>query len=114
MSSSPAEPVFEGGPIQAFSAPAAPILGERRLPLFFAAVYLSQGLVGIAYEPIAYLLKDVLRLSPAESAAFTAVMTAPFLLKPLLGALSDAFPLLRRRRLPYMLAASSAAVLGWT
>lgn len=86
---------------------------ERLLPLFFAAVYLSQGLVGIAYEPISFLLKDVLRLSPAESAAFTAVMTAPFLLKPLWGALSDALPFGRRRRLPYLLASASAAVLGW-
>jgi hypothetical protein len=86
---------------------------RRRLTLFFVATYLAQGLAGIAYEPISYLLKDVLRLGAGQSAAFTAVMTLPFLLKPLLGLLTDAVPILRLRRRPYLLAASALACSGW-
>ncbi|HAH08207.1 MAG TPA: hypothetical protein DCM05_17060 [Elusimicrobia bacterium] len=86
---------------------------QKGLYPFFAATYLAQGLVGIAYVPIYYLQKDVLRLTPAQSAVFTLVMTLPFLLKPLLGLLTDAFPLFHRRRLPYILIASAATSAAW-
>lgn len=76
------------------------------LLVFFAACYFSQGMAGIIYEPLAYLLKDGLGLSPGESASFTAWMTAPFLVKPLFGLLSDALPLEGRRRRPHLVLAS--------
>ena len=80
---------------------------------FFAATYLAQGLIGAAYLPIAYLQKDILHLSAAQSASFTLVMTLPFLLKPLLGLLTDALPVFGRRRVPYVVAASLLACAGW-
>lgn len=86
---------------------------DRRLYAFFIATYLAEGLIGVAYEPIYFLQKDVLRLTPSQSAAFTLVMTLPFLVKPLLGLLTDAVPLLRRRRLPYIVLAAGAASAGW-
>lgn len=82
--------------------------------LFFIATYLAQGLIGIAYEPIYYLQKDVLGLGVRESGFFAAAMTLPFLFKPVLGAVSDAFPLGGRRRVPYLLLATLATALGWT
>jgi MFS family permease len=87
--------------------------GLSRLYTFFIAVYLAEGLIGIAYEPIYFLQKDVLRLGPAQSALFTFVMTMPFLLKPLLGLFSDAVPLAGRRRVPYLLIASAATSAAW-
>ncbi len=81
--------------------------------LFFIATYLAQGLIGIAYEPIYYLQKDVLHLSVQESGYFAAAMTLPFLFKPVLGAISDIFPLGRRRRVPYLIIATLATAIGW-
>src|SRR5437773_890984 len=86
---------------------------KDRVYAFFIANYLAQGLIGIAYESISYLLKDVLRLSAAGSAAAVAVMSFPFLIKPLFGILSDALPLGRRRRVPYLLLSSAAASACW-
>lgn len=84
-----------------------------RLYLFFAGVYLAQGLVGVAYEPISFLLKDGLGLGPGESASFVAWMTLPFLFKPLLGLVADAVPLAGRRRVPWLVLAGIATSAGW-
>jgi len=81
--------------------------------LFFIANYLAQGMIGIAYEPIGYLLKDVLHLTAGQSATFAAWMSAPFLIKPLFGWLTDAFPLFGRRRGPYLVLWSVATCAGW-
>lgn len=86
---------------------------KDRLPLFFVSVYLAQGLVGAAYEPISYLLKDGLGLGPAEAAGFVAWMTLPFLFKPLLGIISDGLPVAGRRRVPWLVLAAAATSLGW-
>jgi MFS family permease len=84
-----------------------------RVYLFFIATYFAQGMIGIAYQPVAHLLKDTLGLTAAQSATFIAWMTLPLLAKPLLGIITDAFPLLNRRRTPYLLLASAATSAGW-
>lgn len=81
-------------------------VGPDRLLFFFAACYFGQGMAGLIYEPLSYLLKDGLGLSPAESSSFIAWMTAPFLIKPLFGFVSDALPLEGRRRRPHLILAS--------
>ncbi|MFH1724237.1 MAG: MFS transporter [Elusimicrobiota bacterium] len=86
---------------------------KDRIYFFFIATYFAQGMVGIAYEPIAYLLKDDLGLSAAESGVFVAWMTLPFLFRPLMGVVSDALPLGGRRRVPYLLIFSAATTAGW-
>ncbi|TBR17916.1 hypothetical protein EPO15_15940 [bacterium] len=90
-------------------------MSERadRLYFFFATVYLAQGLIGVAYEPISYLLKDGLGLGPGESATFIAWMTLPFLFKPLIGLVGDALPLGGRRRVPWLVLAGIATSAGW-
>lgn len=85
----------------------------NRIYLFFIGTYFAQGMVGLAYVPIAFLLKESLGLSAAESAVFIAWMTLPLLFKPLLGLITDAFPLGGRRRAPYLLMASAATLAGW-
>ena len=86
---------------------------RKRLYFFFIATYLAQGMVGVAYGPISYLQKEVLDLDAARSAVFTLVMTLPFLLKPLLGLLSDAVPFAGLRRRPYVLLSSACASAAW-
>ncbi|MDE2291145.1 MAG: MFS transporter [Elusimicrobia bacterium] len=94
-------------------AASRPFEGLDRLYVFFIAVYLAEGLVGVAYEPISYLLKDVLGLGAAQAAAFVAWMTLPFLFKPVLGVVTDALPLGGRRRVPWLFFASAATCAAW-
>jgi len=84
-----------------------------RIYIFFIATYFAQGMVGIAYVPISYLLKDHLGLSAAQSASFIVWMTIPFLFKPFLGAITDGIPLGGRRRVPYLLLSAAATTAGW-
>lgn len=78
---------------------------------FFALNYFAQGMLGIVYEPISYLLKDKLRLDASQSAAFVSWMTLPFLIKPLLGLFTDLGS--RRRRHLAMGAALGAAAWAY-
>ncbi|HBL17731.1 MAG: hypothetical protein A2X36_13245 [Elusimicrobia bacterium GWA2_69_24] len=86
---------------------------KDRTYIFFIATYFAQGMIGIAYVPISYLLKDGLGLSASQSAAFIVWMTLPFLLKPLLGTITDGLPLAGRRRVPYLLVSALATSAGW-
>jgi MFS family permease len=81
-----------------------------RIYLFFAACYLAQGMSGIIYEPLSYLLKDTLHLGPAATSTFIWWMTFPMLIKPVFGLLSDLLPIGGLRRRPHMI----AACLIWT
>jgi predicted MFS family arabinose efflux permease len=76
---------------------------------FFALNYFAQGLAGIAYEPISYILKDSLGLDAAGSAAFVSWMTLPFLVKPLLGLFTD----LGSRRRVHLALGAGLGVLAW-
>ncbi|MBI3565875.1 MAG: hypothetical protein HY079_11805 [Elusimicrobia bacterium] len=86
---------------------------EKRLYAFFAVVYFAEGMAGLAYEPVDYLLKDVLRLGPGQAAAFIAWMTLPLTVKPLFGLLTDLLPWGGRRRAPHMVAVSLVTTAGW-
>jgi len=86
---------------------------ERRLYRFFAVNYFAQGMAGLAYEPIDYLLKDGLRLGPAAAAAFVTWMTLPMTIKPVFGLLTDLLPWAGRRRAPHMVAVSLLTAASW-
>lgn len=86
---------------------------ERRLYWFFAVCYFAQGMAGLAYEPVDYLLKDGLKLGPAQAALFISWMTLPLTVKPLFGLLTDLLPWAGRRRAPHMIAVSLLTGLGW-
>jgi predicted MFS family arabinose efflux permease len=95
-------------------------MGLDSIYIFFAVNYFAQGMGGIAYEPISYLLKDGLGLKAAESANFTFWMTLPFLIKPLYGFVTDLLPIKRYRRRPHIVivaglsAAAFLALSGMT
>ncbi len=87
---------------------------EKRLYGFFAIVYFAEGMGGLAYEPVDYLLKDVLHLGPAQAAAFIAWMTLPLTIKPIFGLLTDLLPWAGKRRMPHMVTVSLVTTIGWT
>lgn len=84
-----------------------------RLYIFCAVNYFAQGMAGIVYEPVNYLLKDGLKLSAGETAAFVAWMTAPFLLKPLFGLLTDLVRLPGGLRRPHLVLGALLGSVCW-
>ena len=76
--------------------------GFDSLYLFCAVNYFAQGMAGIVYEPVNYLLKDGLKLSAGQAAVFVAWMTAPFVIKPLFGLLTDLVRLPGGLRRPHL------------
>src|SRR6185436_10148370 len=62
---------------------------RRRVFAFFLINYFAQGAVAIIFEPLDYLLKDRLHLTPGDASGFLAWMTFPLLFKPLFGLVAD-------------------------
>jgi MFS family permease len=67
----------------------------------------------LARLPLGLSLKNDLHLAPQELAAFWAIATVPWYLKPLVGLVVDAWPLGGTRRRVYLLVASVAAAVAW-
>jgi len=74
----------------------------RRRYVFFLVCYFVQSAVGIIYEPMNYLLKDNLNMSPGAAAGFFAWATLPLLLKPAYGLITDFLPIAGYRRKPHL------------
>src|SRR5213079_3491958 len=84
----------------------------RRLAMLFAIVYFSQGMYYVADQARNLALKETLGLSPAQVATFGTITLVPWLIKPVYGLISDAFPLFGRRRKSYFLLTSALATLA--
>src|SRR5438477_5867550 len=84
----------------------------RRLAMLFAVVYFSQGMYYVADQARNLALKETLGLSPAQVATFGTIVLVPWLIKPVYGLISDAFPLFGRRRKSYFLLTSALATLS--
>ena len=84
----------------------------RRLMLFFAIVYVVEGIgqarVGIIYQPLTYYLKAS-GWSPVEVTAYFAILNFPWIIKPVFGLVSDFVPLLGYRRKSYLILSSLCA-----
>jgi MFS family permease len=80
---------------------------------FFLINYFVQGCIGIVYEPLNYVLKDRLHLTPGQTSGFIAWMTLPLLLKPVYGWMSDFVPIGGYRRRPHLMIGSLAASLAF-
>ncbi len=81
--------------------------------LFFGLNYFAQGMGGLVFEPLSYLLKDRLHLSAGQSSVFVFWMTLPFLVKPLFGLATDLLPVRGRRRRPYLAAVCALSMIAW-
>src|SRR5437660_3485938 len=84
----------------------------RRLAILFAVVYFSQGMYYVADQVRNLTLKETHGLSPAQVATFGTIVLVPWLIKPVYGLISDAFPLFGRRRKSYFLLTSALATLA--
>ena len=88
----------------------------RRLMLFFALVYLVEGICqsdGLIAQPLNYYLKQVHGWTAVQVTAFLTVFNLPWFFKPLYGILSDFVPLFGYRRKSYLLAANASAAAAY-
>jgi MFS family permease len=87
-----------------------------RLMLFFAIVYLVEGIgqarVGIILQPLTNYLKTH-GWTPLEVTAYFGVLNFPWVIKPVFGLVSDFVPLFGYRRTSYLLLASAGGALGY-
>lgn len=93
-------------------------LVSRDMSVFFAVAYLSQGLscaqFGVMSQPLQFFMMAGLKLSAADVASNMAVLMLPWVWKPVIGILTDFFPIFGYRRKSYLLLgfACSALVLS--
>src|SRR5215470_20415709 len=88
----------------------------KRLMLFFALVYVVEGIGqadGLISQPLNYYLKQVYQWTPVQITAFLTVLNLPWFIKPLYGIVSDFVPLFGYRRKTYLALASALAVIGY-
>lgn len=86
-----------------------------RLSLVFALIYFfsTNGMASLPGLTISYLLKDVLHMTAAQSAYFSAVVMLGWAIKPLWGVISDSFPIFGYRRKSYLMMTTLTAAGIW-
>lgn len=88
----------------------------RRLMLFFAIVFVAEGIdqgrVGVILQPLTNFLKTQ-GWSPLEVTAYFGALNFPWVIKPLYGLVSDFVPLFGYRRTSYLMLASATAILSY-
>jgi MFS family permease len=90
--------------------------GVRRLMVFFAVVYLAEGICqsdGLISQPLNFYLKQVHGWTAVQVTAFLTVFNLPWFFKPFYGIVSDFVPLFGYRRKSWMLVANGAAAAGY-
>jgi predicted MFS family arabinose efflux permease len=89
--------------------------GMAALGWLFGTIYFVQGIAeptqGLITQPVRSLLK-AWGHSVAEIAAFSAIISLPWAIKPLYGLLTDFVPLAGSRRRSYLIATSALTTLG--
>jgi MFS family permease len=88
----------------------------RRLMVFFALVYIVEGLGqtgGLVAQPLNYFLKEQYGWSPVEVTAYLTVLNFPWIIKPVYGLVSDFIPLFGYRRKAYLVLANGAAAAAY-
>jgi MFS family permease len=86
-----------------------------RLMLFFALVYVVEGLGqtgGLIAQPLNYFLKQVYGWTPVQVTAWLTVLNLPWIIKPVYGIVSDFVPLFGYRRKAYLILANIAATVA--
>ena len=80
--------------------------------LGFLTTTLAQPRV-LVHIPLQNLLKNVLHVDRSTNAAFFFWVGLPWYIKPLIGVLSDAFPIFGRRRKSYILIGALGSIAAW-
>ena len=95
--------------------PGSPQRETSRLMIFFGLVYFAQGLGqsgGLINQPLTNYLKT-LGLNTDQATQLLAVLTIPWIIKPLYGLVSDFFPLFGYRRKSYLFLMNGLATAGF-
>jgi MFS family permease len=105
--------------IQQSQHQAADKAATRQLLLFFALVYVVEGLGqvgGLIAQPLNYYLKTAQGWTPLQITAFISLFNLPWIIKPIYGLISDFVPLFGYRRKSYLILVNTAAIAGfiWT
>ena len=77
------------------------------------SIYFVQVILGLSRLAISFFLKDELGLSPASMGALIGLGAAPWVIKPILGLLSDTVPILGYRRRSYLLLSGVMGSASW-
>ena len=90
----------------------------KKLVFMFGLVYFAQGLAqasGLISQPLSFYMKEVLHFDEAQSTSYLAVLTLPWIIKPLYGLVSDFIPLFGYRRKSWLLLLNviSAGAFFW-
>lgn len=86
------------------------------LAAFFGLAYFAQGIgqhVGLVAQPLKFFFKETLGMDPAQTTEFLAILTIPWMIKPLYGLLSDFVPVFGYRRKSWLLITNLAAACGF-
>ncbi len=89
---------------------------HRRLIFLFGLAYFAQGMGqagGLISQPLSYYLKQGLGYNAAEVADYLAILTLPWIIKPVYGLVSDFIPLLGYRRKTWLMLVNFAAAAGF-
>ncbi|CAI9274885.1 unnamed protein product [Lactuca saligna] len=74
---------------------------------------INQGFGGsLARVGTEYYMKDVQKVQPSESQAFTGITNIPWIIKPIWGLLTDVVPIFGHRRRPYFVLAGIVGILS--
>lgn len=92
--------------------------GTRRMPwlvCFFGLAYFCQHFAqaGLIRQPLEFYLKESLHYGADQIATFFAILTLPWMIKPLYGLISDYLPMAGYRRKSYLLLMNILAVGGF-
>jgi MFS family permease len=92
------------------------ILKDRAVTCAIACssmILLLQGLQGLQGLAFSYFMKDELKVSPAMLTSISSISGLPWVIKPLYGFASDAFPILGYHRKPYLFMAGVLGFISW-
>jgi folate/biopterin transporter len=89
--------------------------GQEPTPELIAIllVYFVQGVLGLARLAISFFLKDELGLNPAQVSALIGIAAIPWVIKPVLGFISDGLPIFGYRRRPYLILSGIVGAIAW-
>lgn len=88
----------------------------KGLMFLFGFIYFSQGIAqfsGLMSQPLTFYFKEVLGFAADEATNYLAVLTIPWVIKPLYGLISDFVPLLGYRRKSWLIAMNGMAALAF-
>ncbi|XP_058093651.1 probable folate-biopterin transporter 4 [Magnolia sinica] len=76
-------------------------------------IYFTQGFRSFVWTAVSYQLKDILKLSPSASQFVVSIAFFPWSIKPFYGILSDCIPIRGRKRVPYLVIATTLSLVPW-